>query len=113
MSIGEYSACDSLALTGMIRSGDVTAEEVWQAAIARASAVDPAINAIVTPRFEAADRQLRDAAGARAAPYFGVPLLGKDGVAEASVAAPAAVASTACLYRPWTVSCCVDTRPPG
>ena len=43
----EYADHDGLGLAGLIADGEVTPEEVLEAALARADAVNPTINAIV------------------------------------------------------------------
>lgn len=75
LSFDEYVAADGLAWAERIRSGDVAAAEVTEAAIARAEAVNPRINAIATPLFE----QARAAAqGAQHGAFGGVPWAVKD-----------------------------------
>jgi amidase len=71
----EYGRYDALGLAGLIRRGEVTATEVLEAALARAEAVNPRLNAIITP--------MHDLARARAqeklhGPFAGVPFLVKD-----------------------------------
>ncbi len=43
----EYEAYDGIALAALVRAGDVSAPEVLEAAIIRAEARNPALNAIV------------------------------------------------------------------
>ncbi|MGO9160327.1 MAG: amidase family protein, partial [Streptosporangiaceae bacterium] len=45
---------DAIALAGMLRRREVSAREVVAAHITRAEAFDPAVNALVTRTFEAA-----------------------------------------------------------
>ncbi|EDP66044.1 amidase family protein [alpha proteobacterium BAL199] len=72
----DYGRYDAIGLADLIRSGAVSTAEVLESAIARADAVNPAINAIV--------RRLDDRARASAAngigsgPFAGVPFLFKD-----------------------------------
>ncbi len=72
----EYAAHDALGLAELVRSGEVSATELVDAAIARIDAVNPTINAIV--------HRMDDTACAAAAgelpggPFRGVPFLVKD-----------------------------------
>lgn len=66
---------DGVETAAHIASGAVSAGEVVRAAIARASAWEPHLHAIVTPTFEAAQR---DAGAAAAGPFRGVPSFIKD-----------------------------------
>lgn len=74
--VDEYQRWDALDLARLIASGEVTAREVLEAAIARVSEVNGAINAVVHPRFEdaRADRNAQSPAGL----LGGVPFLLKD-----------------------------------
>ena len=47
----DYSKFDAIDLANLIQNKDVTASEVIEAAIKRAEAVNPDVNAIVTPMF--------------------------------------------------------------
>jgi Asp-tRNA(Asn)/Glu-tRNA(Gln) amidotransferase A subunit family amidase len=71
----EYLALDATAMAARVRSGDLTAGDLLEAAIARADAVDPRVHAIT--------RRLDDDARVRArerldGPLVGVPFLLKD-----------------------------------
>ncbi len=71
----EYEHYDALGLAALIRSGEVTAAEVLEAAIERIDERNPALNAVVL--------RLDESARARAAdplpgPFSGVPFLLKD-----------------------------------
>ena len=71
----DYMALDATALAAAIRSGSVSAGEALEAAIARAEAVDPALNALAHRRYDAARTEAeRPAAG----PFTGVPWIVKD-----------------------------------
>jgi amidase len=72
----EYMALDATALAGLVRSGEVSAAETVEAAIARINAVNPQINAVV----ERADAMARSAALSvnPRQPFAGVPFLAKD-----------------------------------
>src|SRR5262249_18531784 len=71
----EYAKHDATALADLIRARDVSAAEVVAAAVARAEAVNPKINAVVTPMFDEARSQTRASIDGR---LGGVPFLIKD-----------------------------------
>jgi amidase len=76
LSFADYVSRDATALAELVRSGDVTPAELLETAIARAEAVNPQLNAIVTPLYDqgrAMAAQLSDAG-----PFRGVPFLLKD-----------------------------------
>lgn len=66
---------DAVALATLIRTGQLSAQEVTAAAVARAEKVNPALNAIELPSF---DRALRNAAAPRTGAFAGVPTFIKD-----------------------------------
>ncbi|GAA3249925.1 amidase family protein [Pseudonocardia petroleophila] len=72
MRVDEYADRDATELAALIRSGEVTAAEVQDAAAAAIDAVAPALNALVQPRF--AEPLAHDADG----PFGGVPFAIKD-----------------------------------
>ena len=72
----EYDQLDGLAMAALIRTGQLTAADLCAAAIARAQAVNPQINAVVCALYEQA--QQRAGAGLPAGPFGGVPFLLKD-----------------------------------
>ncbi len=91
----EYEQHDAVALAGLVRSGEMTATEIVETAIHRLETRNPAINAVVSFRLDAAraDAARADAARADAArvdaaqsnpgssgdaPLAGVPFLIKD-----------------------------------
>ena len=76
LSSDEYRARDAVGLAKLVRSGEVTALEVLEAAIAEIERLDPALNAVVMRNYEMA----RDDAAAvsRVAPLAGVPFPAKD-----------------------------------
>lgn len=76
LSASDYDALDGLGMAALVRTGQVSALELAAAAIARAEKVNPQINAIVYPLYEAA--RARAAAGPPAGPFGGVPFLLKD-----------------------------------
>jgi amidase len=71
----EYDQYDGLGLAQMIRNGEVTAEEVCNAAIRRIEALNPSLNAVITPMFGEGRRVVQ--AGPEG-PFAGVPFLLKD-----------------------------------
>jgi len=56
LSPTEYDQLDGLGMADLVRRGQLTAAELCAAAIARAEAVNPRINAIVFQLFEQARR---------------------------------------------------------
>ena len=72
----EYDQLDGLGLAELIRSRQLSAAEVCEAAVARIERVNPKINAVVTPLFESARRWA--AQGPPAGMFQGVPFLLKD-----------------------------------
>ncbi|MBL0713166.1 MAG: amidase, partial [Desulfosarcina sp.] len=75
----EYDGYDGLGLAGLIRSGQVSEQEVLEAAIHRIEIINPRINAVNFPMFEVG-RQLV-AKGLPDGPFRGVPFLLKDLIA--------------------------------
>lgn len=71
----EYVKYDATGLAELIRARDVSATEVVEAAITRADAINPKINAIVTPMYDEARARARTPADGALA---GVPFLIKD-----------------------------------
>ncbi|SEU03055.1 amidase [Hymenobacter actinosclerus] len=76
MTFAEYDQLDGLAQADLVRRGQLTAAELCAAAVARAEAVNPRLNAVVRPLYEAAEA--RAAAGLPAGTFGGVPFLLKD-----------------------------------
>ena len=72
----EYVRHDALALAGLVRRGEVSAAELLEAAIARIEAHNPALNAVVRKRYDAARAEASRVD--LAAPLAGVPFLVKD-----------------------------------
>ena len=72
----EYRARDAVGLAALVRSGEVAAREVLEAAVAEIERLDPALNAVVMRNYDKA----RDDADAvdRDAPLAGVPFPAKD-----------------------------------
>jgi amidase len=71
----DLSLLDATAQAALVRTGEVTAVELVEAAIERVEALNPALNAVVTPIF---DRALDAARAGPAGPFAGVPYLLKD-----------------------------------
>jgi amidase len=71
----EYAQYDGLGLAELVRNRQVTADEVLEAALARAEAVNGRLNAIITPMHDIARAR---AAGPLDGPFAGVPFLTKD-----------------------------------
>lgn len=79
ISYKDYRAHDALGLAELVRTKQVSAAELLECAIARADAVNPALNAIVR-RFDASARSR--AQEALSGPFAGVPFLLKDLINE-------------------------------
>ena len=69
------SLLDATAQAALVRTGEVTATELVEAAIERIEALNPGLNAVVTPIF---DRALDAARAGPTGPFAGVPYLLKD-----------------------------------
>ncbi|MFA5884631.1 MAG: amidase, partial [Acidimicrobiia bacterium] len=78
----DFQWLDATAQAELVRRGEVTPRELVDAAIARIEALNPALNAVITPRFDkaraATEGPLPDG------PFRGVPFLLKDGVAHSA-----------------------------
>jgi amidase len=72
----EYTSHDALGLAALVERGQVTPEELLEAAIGRLEDVNPKLNAVVIPMFEEARRAAAD--GPPRGPLRGVPFLVKD-----------------------------------
>jgi amidase len=73
---------DATAQADLVRRGDVTPDELVEAAIARIEAQNPALNAVITPLFEKA--RAAAAGPLPDGPFRGVPFLLKDAVAHSA-----------------------------
>lgn len=72
---------DGVGQAELVRSGQISAAELVEAAIARIEAANPALNAVITTTFERARRDAIGLGSARLgtnAPFAGVPFLMKD-----------------------------------
>jgi amidase len=72
----EYEDYDGLGLAGLVKSGQVSATEVLDAAIERVEARNPAVNAVVAKLYDHGKKQIAD--GLPDGPFKGVPFLLKD-----------------------------------
>lgn len=72
----EYEDYDALGLAELVRNRKITAEELLEAAIARAEARNPSLNAIVDELYDFGRDAI--AAGLPDGPFTGVPFLLKD-----------------------------------
>ncbi len=75
----DYVRHDGLGLAALVRSGEVSPGELLETAIARIEAHNPALNAVIRTRYDAARSEAAQVD--RAAPFAGVPFLVKDLVA--------------------------------
>ncbi|MGV9710590.1 amidase [Gordonia sp. NPDC003424] len=74
------SIYDAVAMAEGVRTGELSAVDLTEAAITRIEAANPELNAVITPMF---DQALEAAATVRPdAPLAGVPMLAKDLVVE-------------------------------
>lgn len=75
MKLSEYGEWDGVEMAERVRTGDVTAAELVEEAIARIEALNPTLNAVVYPMFDhARELAARPASGT----FSGVPFLLKD-----------------------------------
>ena len=72
----EYESYDAVGLAELVRTGDIRAAELLEAAIERCESRNPAVNAVVHTFYERARRMLAE--NARRGPLNGVPFLLKD-----------------------------------
>ena len=76
MDITEYSEWDGMSAAALVRSGDVSASELVEAAISRIERHDDVLNAVVYRAFDEARAAARGALPQ--GPFTGVPMLVKD-----------------------------------
>jgi amidase len=74
-----YARHDGIALAGLVRRGEVSAAELVETAIARITATNPALNAVVRTRYQAARAEAAHVDATAA--FAGVPFLLKDLIA--------------------------------
>jgi amidase len=72
----DFEMFDGLALAELVRRKEASPEQLLEATIRRAEALNPALNAIVTPLYDQARAAI--AAGLPSGPFAGVPYLLKD-----------------------------------
>jgi amidase len=72
------ASLDATAQAELVRSGEVSARELVESAIERIEAVNPQLNAVVTPMYERALARVATVTG----PFAGVPYLLKDLIVE-------------------------------
>ena len=71
----DIASLDATAQAELVRNGSVSAGELVEAAIEGSQRVNPQINAIIHPRYEAA---IAEAASPGSGPFAGVPMVVKD-----------------------------------
>ena len=76
MAFDEYRQYDATALADLVRRNEVTPAELLETAIARAEAVNPQLNTIVTPLYDRGRDMANKLPGV--GPFRGVPFLLKD-----------------------------------
>lgn len=76
MNFEEYRRYDALGLAELVRAGDVTPQELLDAALAGIEAINPGLNAVINV-FEPSARQAIEA-GLPSGPFVGVPFAVKD-----------------------------------
>ena len=82
LSAEEYQSRDATALAELIRNGAVSVQEMFDTALARIEAADPALNAFVHRHFDLAQAQID--AGLPDGPFRGVPFALKNTGFEAA-----------------------------
>lgn len=90
---------DATAQAGLVASGEVTARELAEAAMARIEKLDGSVNAVIHRRFERALDEIE--AGLPPGPFRGVPFLIKDLLAD-SAGDPAHQGNRALKDAGWT-----------
>lgn len=75
MKFEEYRKFDAIGLAELVSKGEVTASELLEVAIARAEAVNPALNGLIIPLYDMARKR---ATSPLQGPLAGVPMLVKD-----------------------------------
>ena len=75
-AFAEYEEHDALGLAGLVRSGEVSAHELLEAAIQRVEARNPAVNAVVMKLYDFGKKAIDE--GLPDGPFCGVPFLMKD-----------------------------------
>lgn len=73
----EYAGLDAVDQARLIRRGEVSPLDLVEAAIARVEALNPALNAVITPLFDKA-REQAESPALTDGPFRGVPMVLKD-----------------------------------
>tara|TARA_R110002110_G_scaffold414983_1_gene647320 strand:+ start:4276 stop:5799 length:1524 start_codon:yes stop_codon:yes gene_type:complete len=76
LAFDDYRQWDGLRIAEQVRTGEVSALEILEAAIARAEAVNPTLNCIVEKLYDRARDAVKQ--GLSEGPFHGVPFLLKD-----------------------------------
>ena len=76
MPYEQYAQYSALEMAELVRKKNVTPAELLEAAIARAEAVNPKINAVVVKMYEQARQEIKN--GLPTGAFTGVPFLVKD-----------------------------------
>ena len=74
----EETWLDATAQADLVRRGEVSPKELVEAAIARITAINPQLNAVIRTRFDAARQEAEDDQQLPDGPFRGVPMLFKD-----------------------------------
>lgn len=77
-SAAELGRLDAIGQADLVRRSEVSASELVDAATERIEALNPGLNAVVTPLFDQARAQARGLVATPGAPFAGVPFLLKD-----------------------------------
>ncbi|HYF76056.1 MAG TPA: amidase [Symbiobacteriaceae bacterium] len=91
--IPEYTTYDALGLADLVRRGEVTPLELAETAIAQIERLNPALNAVINPMFDAGRATAQGALPD--GPFRGVPYLLKD-LCDAYAGVPLTCGSRAC-----------------
>ncbi len=77
--INEVLLKDAIAQASHIRTGSITAAELVECSVEAIEKINPTINAVINPLYDRARRKLKELN--KNAPFYGVPILLKDGIA--------------------------------
>ena len=72
MTVADYEAEDATGLAALVQSGQVSAREVTETAIARIEALNPAVNAVILKAYDQALAELDERTDRPA--FHGVPV---------------------------------------
>ena len=76
MKTEEYVNCDATELAALVKTKQVNATEVSEAAVSQIEKLNPSLNAVVSKFYDEIEVQLKNADPS--APFYGVPMLIKD-----------------------------------